>query len=121
VQAMVQIELLDGECERLETSSRNRVLEGRLVLRAQIILLAAGGLSSGRIGEEPGVDYKTVMRWRNRFFAQRFEGIGPERPGCGRKPWSQTGEGVQGCRGHSRRSLRVRCLGTFAGWPSRLA
>jgi transposase len=92
VRATVRIELVDGERERLEAMSRSRTLEGRLVLRAQIILLAAQGLSNRSIGEELGIDYKTAMRWRNRFIAQRFEGIEHERPGRGRKPWIQPEE-----------------------------
>lgn len=92
MRATMRIEQVDGERERLEAMSRSRTLEGRLVLRAQIIILAAQGLSSRSIGEEFGIDYKTAMRWRNRFIAQRFEGIEQERPGCGRKPRIQPDE-----------------------------
>lgn len=69
MRASMRIELLEGERERLEAMSRSRTLEGRLVLRAQIILLAAQGLSNRSIGDEFGIDFKTAMRWRNRFIA----------------------------------------------------
>lgn len=84
--ATVRINLTEGERERLETMSRSRALEGRLVLRARIVLLAAAGLSNRGIGEELGIDYKTAMRWRNRFGKDGFQGIEQERPGRGRKP-----------------------------------
>jgi len=84
VWATVRINLTEGERERLETMSRSRALEGRLVLRARIVLLAAAGLSNRGIGEELGIDYKTAMRWRNRFGKDGFQGIEQERPGRGR-------------------------------------
>lgn len=84
--ATVRIELKDGERERLEAMSRSRTLEGRLVLRARIVLLAAEGRSNRSIGDELGIDYKTAMQWRNRFIARGLEGIEKEMPGRGRKP-----------------------------------
>lgn len=86
MRATVRINLTEGERERLETMSRSRALEGRLVLRARIVLLAAAGLSNRCIGEELGIDYKTAMRWRNRFGKEGFQGIEQERAGRGRKP-----------------------------------
>ena len=82
----VRIELLEAERERLEGMTRSRTLPSRLVLRAKIVLLAAEGLSNRAIGADLGIDFKSAMRWRNRFIAERFEGIERERPGRGRKP-----------------------------------
>lgn len=81
-----QVELLETERERLEGMTRSRTLPSRLVLRAKIVLLAAEGLSNRAIGADLGIDFKSAMRWRNRFIAERFEGIERERPGRGRKP-----------------------------------
>ncbi len=82
----VKIELSEAERERLEGMTRSRTLPARLVLRARIVLLAADGLSNRAIGADLGIDFKSAMRWRNRFLAERFEGIERERPGRGRKP-----------------------------------
>ena len=82
----VRIELLETERERLEGMTRSRTLPSRLVLRAKIVLLAAEGMSNRAIGADLGIDFKSAMRWRNRFIAERFEGIERERPGRGRKP-----------------------------------
>ena len=86
----VLIKLSEVERERLEGMTRSRTLPSRLVLRARIILLAAEGLSNRSIGTELGIDFKTAMRWRNRFLAEGFAGIEQERPGRGRKPTIQT-------------------------------
>ncbi len=81
----VRIELSETERERLVGMTRSRTLPSRLVLRARIVLLAAEGLSNRVIGANLSIDFKTVMRWRNRFLAERFDGIERERPGRGRK------------------------------------
>ena len=82
----VRIELSEAERERLEGMTRSRTLPARLVLRARIVLLAEEGLSNRTIGANLGIDFKSAMRWRNRFLAERFDGIERERPGRGRKP-----------------------------------
>ena len=80
------INLTEEAREQLEAMSRSRTLEGRLVQRAKIVLLAAEGLSNRIIGARLGIDYRTVMCWQNRFREQGFEGIEKEVPGRGRKP-----------------------------------
>jgi transposase len=90
----VRIELSKVERERLEGMTRSRTLPSRLVLRARIVLLAAEGLSNRAIGMDLGIDFKSAMRWRNRFLAERFDGIERERPGRGRKAVIQA-EAVQ--------------------------
>lgn len=80
------INLTEEERERLEAMSRSRTLEGRLVQRAKMVLLAAEGLSNRNIGARLGIDYRTVMCWQNRFRKQGFDGIEKEVPGRGRKP-----------------------------------
>jgi transposase len=87
----VRIELSETERERLEGMTRSRTLPSRLVLRARVVLLAAEGLSNRAIGSELGIDFKSAMRWRNRFLSERFDGIERERPGRGRKAVIEVG------------------------------
>lgn len=54
----------------------------RLVLRAKIILAAAGGLPNAQIARELGCSEKTVRQWRGRFAVDGVPGIfGKPRPG----------------------------------------
>ncbi len=82
----VNIELSESERERLEGMTRSRTLPSRLVLRSKIVLLAAEGLSNRTIDANLGIDFKSAMRSRNRFLAERFHGIELEHTGRGRKP-----------------------------------
>ena len=56
-----------------------------VVLRAQMILLAAEGFSNDEIATSLSVGRDVVSLWRKRFFHQRLPGL-EERPRPGRPP-----------------------------------
>ncbi len=62
------IELSDEERQRLESLVRRRTAEQRMVLRACIVLAAAGGEENASIAARLGVALNTVIKWRKRFF-----------------------------------------------------
>lgn len=71
----LQIKLLGRERRELRRIARTATAEHREVVRAQIILLAAEGLSNCEIAGELGKDLKTVRKWRGRFFESRIKGL----------------------------------------------
>jgi transposase len=80
------IDLADEERSTLTRWSRGRTAPLRLVMRANIVLLAAAGRLSKDISAELGVPQKTVSKWRNRFATARLAGIEQDAPRGGRKP-----------------------------------
>ena len=82
----VCIELTDAERAELEGRTRRRKIARADALRAEIVLLAAGGMTSLGISKQLGITRVTVMTWRNRFDASRLDGMSDEpRPGAPRK------------------------------------
>jgi CRP-like cAMP-binding protein len=71
--------------ELLEHRSRKYTLPYFQVVRAQMILLAAEGLSNDQIAERLNTLREVVSRWRKRFVQQRLPGL-EERPRSGRPP-----------------------------------
>jgi transposase len=69
------IELSDEERQRLESLIRRRTAEQRMVLRARIVLAAAGGEENASIAARLGVALNTVIKWRKRFFEEGMEGL----------------------------------------------
>jgi transposase len=69
----------------LERIVAARTSEQRLVLRARIVLAAAGGMPNRRIAEQLGCSVPTVRTWRQRFARRGVPGIF-DRPRCGRPP-----------------------------------
>src|SRR5439155_25638093 len=80
------ITLSDQDRKRLESWSRGRSTPARLVQRAKIVLLAAGGSENIDIATEVGTDRQTVGRWRSRFAREGLQGIQKDRPRGGRRP-----------------------------------
>jgi transposase len=93
IPSAVAIELTDEERSVLESWTRRHTSAQALALRARIVLAAAGELTNGEIAESLGVSRPTVTKWRNRFAAQRLEGLLDEpRPG---RPRTITDEQVE--------------------------
>ena len=78
--------LSSKERSTLETWSRQRSIPLRLVQRANIIRMAADGISSKNIALETGVSRPTVQLWRERFLALRVSGLEKDAPRPGRIP-----------------------------------
>ncbi len=69
------IELLDEERAILEKWVRSHKTEQRIVLRSNIILMAADGLTTEEISKRLEVRPSTVSQWRTRFARNRLEGL----------------------------------------------
>jgi transposase len=67
------IVLRAAERKRLKCLARSTAMPHRLVVRARIILLAAGGATNAAIAAQLGVHVDTVRRWRHRFAAENGE------------------------------------------------
>jgi transposase len=59
----------------LERIVRARTCERRILERAQVVLLAAEGLSAPRIAERVGCSQKTVKQWRSRYERDGIKGL----------------------------------------------
>ena len=71
-----------NERDILQSMTRSRSLPHPLVVRAQIVLLAAQGQSKTTIAQQLGLSRPTVGLWRQRFLDQRIPGLYDElRPG----------------------------------------
>jgi transposase len=75
-----QIVLLAEEQVQLERWVKSRTVEVRLAQRAEIVLLAAGGMLNKDIAKRLEINPNTVVRWRGRFFRERCIGIQKDRP-----------------------------------------
>lgn len=82
----VRITLSDEQRSTLEGWSRGRRTPARLVLRAKIVLHAAGGLENREIAIKLGTDRESVGRWRSRFARLGLAGIEKDAPRSGRNP-----------------------------------
>jgi transposase len=80
------IVLSPEEQTSLETWAHGRSLPARLVQRAQIIRLAAGGALNQDIARELRISRPTVQLWRQRFLALRVPGLEKDAPRPGRIP-----------------------------------
>ncbi len=78
-----RIELAPLERERLERRVRRQTATKREVFRAEIVLLAAGGLRNDEIAGRLGTARETVSRWRKRYFEEGDAGLA-DRPRSGR-------------------------------------
>jgi transposase len=80
-----RIELTDDERARLEVLARSYSSPHRDVVRAKVVLLAAGGLSNEGIAVRLDIPHQIVSKWRKRFYKQRLAGL-RDRPRTGRPP-----------------------------------
>ena len=80
------IVLSPEEQTTLETWAHGRSLPARLVQRAQIIRMAAGGALNQDIACELRISRPTVQLWRQRFLALRVPGLEKDAPRPGRIP-----------------------------------
>jgi hypothetical protein len=81
----VRVELSEDEQTELQARLRRRKIARSDALRAEIVLLAADGLSNLAITERLGAARMTVATWRGRFVERRLDGLSDEpRPGAPR-------------------------------------
>ena len=74
--------LSDAERAELESLSRRATAPHRMVLRARIVLLAAGGAGNSRIAGMLGTCEDTARKWRRRYCENGLEGLSDApRPG----------------------------------------
>ena len=93
VPSALEIVLTDDERVALEALARRRTSAQALALRARIVLAASEGLTNGEIAGREGISRPTVTKWRNRFAAERVDGLVDEpRPG---RPRTITDEKVE--------------------------
>jgi transposase len=82
----VRIELSDAERSELRAGARGRKIARADAMWAEIVLLAADGMTNLAIAERLGITRVTVALWRKRFAAKRLDGLVDEpRPGAPRK------------------------------------
>ncbi len=78
--------LEEHEKEQLERWRRRRKTANALHVRAGIVLDCARGLRGDAIAKRNAVSEQTVTKWRQRFLAQRLDGLGDApRPGQPRR------------------------------------
>jgi transposase len=78
----VEVVLSGVEREQLEAWTRRPKSAQALALRSRIVLGAPQGLKNTEIAERLGVTRPMVTKWRNRFAADRLDGLIDEpRPG----------------------------------------
>lgn len=70
-----EISLSGNERKALERWSRRHTSSQALALRCRIVLACAGDATNIDIGAELGVHPTTVAKWRNRFAAERLDGL----------------------------------------------
>jgi transposase len=84
VRVAPKITLTDEDRQTLECWSRGRSTPARLVIRAQIVLLAAQGKENKSIAEELRTNRLLVGKWRARFAKGGLAGIEKDAPRGGR-------------------------------------
>lgn len=80
------VPLSDADRDRLEAWVSAHGTPQQVALRCRIVLAAAAGQSNLTIGEELGINPKTVTLWRDRFVEAGAEALWEIAPGRGRKP-----------------------------------
>ena len=72
---LAPLELTEEEREQLESYRGSRSLRHDLVVRSEIILLAADGYPNEATSAAVGLSTATVGKWRKRFVESRIEGL----------------------------------------------
>jgi len=80
-----EIQLSSDERRELERLARKYTAPYCDVMRAKIVLLASEGLSNGEIAERLDMPRQVVSKWRQRYYAEREEGLA-DRARWGRRP-----------------------------------
>ena len=84
--AAVRIGLSEEERGELERRARRRKISRGDAMRAEIVLLAADGMTNLAIADRLGISRLTVATWRKRFAIKRLDGLVDDpRPGAPRK------------------------------------
>ena len=78
--AQVTIELSAEERKQLDQNIRSQKTPVRLLERSRIVLFAAQRIPNYKIAETLNIDVNKVGRWRNRFAANRHQGIEKDLP-----------------------------------------
>lgn len=79
------LNLTAEEKEKLTMLARRRKSAQAIAMRARIVLGCGDGTSNGEVAQRLGITAATVCKWRERFRAQRLEGLLDEpRPGAPR-------------------------------------
>lgn len=79
-----QIVLSDAERQKLQSWARGKRVPVRLSARAQVVLLAADGLSNLQIAARVSLGRVAIGRWRQRFAEGGIDAIMKDRPRGGR-------------------------------------
>jgi transposase len=74
------------EYQTLKTWAKARSIPARLVQRANIIAMAASGISNQDIAKKLDISRPTVQLWRSRFLSLRLSGLKKDAPRPGRIP-----------------------------------
>jgi transposase len=78
----VELVLTDEERAQLESWARRRTSAQALAQRSRIVLAAADGVANSEIARRLGIHRSVATRWRQRFAADRLDGLLDEpRPG----------------------------------------
>jgi transposase len=76
------VELTQDERAQLVAWARRSTSANAVAMRSRIVLAAAEGLGNTAVAARVGVEVGTARKWRNRFLAERLEGVLDEpRPG----------------------------------------
>jgi transposase len=70
-----QLQLTEEERKELKAMASTGTGQARVLTRARIVLLAAEGKANHDIADALGVSWRTVIRIRHRFKAERLEAI----------------------------------------------
>lgn len=85
VRSPFQIILSSVERRTLEQRAAEYSSPYRDVVRAKVVLYAAGGMSNTQISARVDLPRQIVAKWRKRFFERRLDGL-TELPRRGRPP-----------------------------------